>query len=340
MAKTIGHRGFNQAMPRAHSKARLVADLSVNSSAMSLGLMMMVVAVMLAPVADIFAKLSVGDVPAIEIGAARFIIQVAAMIPMLIMVRSIGELSWSSTKFNAARGFFNAMSMIAFVSSLKFMEVADAIAIFFVEPIMLTVMSAIFLKERIGIHRIGACIVGFIGTLIVVRPSFAEFGWVAVLPMICAFGVASNVLISRVHSQRENPWAMQFQSGIWGFIFCAIPLFLGSQLNWQGMEFVMPVGWILLFVILAGLTNSLSGLLGIYAAKIVPASTLAPLQYFEIFSATLLGWLVFNHFPDAMKWLGISLIIASGLYIIWRERKVSLQKPVSQSACETTTLSP
>jgi drug/metabolite transporter (DMT)-like permease len=327
-------------MQSTDSKARLAPAQAVSSSAISLGLLLMVIAVMLAPVADIFSKLAVSHVPAIEIGAARFLVQILAMVPMLIMIRSIGEISWHATKYNAARGFFNSISMIAFVSALKYMEVADAIAIFFVEPIMLTVMSAIFLKERIGIHRIGACILGFIGTLIVVRPSFAEFGWVAVLPMICAFGVASNVLISRVHSQRENPWAMQFQSGIWGLIFCSIPLILGSSLNWDGMEFVMPYDWILVFVILGGLTNSLSGLLGIYAAKVVPGATLAPLQYFEIFSATLFGWLIFNHFPDAMKWVGITLIIASGLYIIWRERKVSRQKPVSQSVSDATSLSP
>lgn len=327
-------------MQLTDGKARLVPAKAVSSSATSLGLVLMVIAVMLAPVADIFSKLAVSEIPAIEIGAARFLIQMLAMVPMLIMIRTIGEISWNATKYNAARGMFNTMSMIAFVTALKYMEVADAIAIFFVEPIMLTVMSAIFLKERIGIHRIGACILGFIGTLIVVRPSFAEFGWVAILPMICAFGVASNVLISRIHSQRENPWAMQFQSGFWGLIFCLAAMFIGGQFNLQEAGFVIPYGWILGFVILGGLTNSLAGLMSIYAAKVVPAATLAPLQYFEIFSATLFGWLVFNHFPDALKWVGISFIVASGLYIIWRERKVSSQKPVSQSACETTTLSP
>jgi drug/metabolite transporter (DMT)-like permease len=327
-------------MPHKNSKARLVPAQAVSSSALSIGLFFMVIAMALAPVADIFSKLAVTEIPAIEIGAARFLIQIITMVPMLIMIRSVGEISWNATKFNAARGFVNAISMIAFVSALKYMEVADAIAIFFVEPIMLTIMSAIFLKERIGIHRIGACILGFIGTLIVVRPSFAEFGWVAVLPMICAFGVATNVLISRVHSQRENPWAMQFQAGIWGFIFCAALMVIGGNIGWEETNFVIPYGWILVFVIAAGITNSLAGLLGIFAAKVVPAATLAPLQYFEIFSATLFGWLVFNHFPDATKWVGILLIIASGLYIIWREHKVSIQKPVSQSASDATPLSP
>jgi drug/metabolite transporter (DMT)-like permease len=327
-------------MQSTDSKARLAPAQAVSSSAISFGLLLMVIAVMLAPVADVFSKLAVGDVPAVEIGAARFLIQMIAMVPMLIMIRTIGEISWNATKYNAARGFFNTISMIAFVTALKYMEVSDAVAIFFVEPIILTVMSAIFLKERIGIHRISACVLGFVGTLIVVRPSFAEFGWVAVLPIICAFGVASNVLISRIHSQRENPWAMQFQSGFWGLIFCLIAMAVGGKLGWEEAGFVIPYGWILAFVILGGLTNSLSGLMSIYAAKVVPGATLAPLQYFEIFSATLFGWLIFNHFPDAMKWVGISLIIASGLYIIWRERKVSRQMPVSQSVSDSTSLSP
>lgn len=288
---------------------------------MSLGLMMMVLATILTPMADTFAKLAVAHIPAIEVTAFRFIIQVLAVAPFLYYLGSFGNLSWESTKLNMARGFFNTMSMIAFVASLKFMAVADAIAIFFAEPLILTVLGAVILKERVGPHRISACIAGLVGTLIVIQPSFAEFGWYAVLPLVCAFCVACNVLVSRVHSQHENPWAMQFQSGIWGLLFCAIPMLIGTSLGWSDFSFVPPQGLTLVWVFACGLITALCGLLGIYAARVVPASTLAPIQYFEIFSATLISWLVFNHFPDAMKWLGIAIIIASGLYIIWRERR-------------------
>jgi len=78
--------------------------------------------------------------------------------------------------------------------------------------------------------------------------------------------------------------------------------------------------------------------LSVYAYRAAPASVLAPIQYFEIVSATLFGWLVFGDFPDPIKWLGISIIISSGLYIIWRERRVASSKPVTTS--ETTSVAP
>ena len=82
---------------------------------------------------------------------------------------------------------------------------------------------------------------------------------------------------------------------------------------------------------MVGTVAALSGLLAVYAYRAAPASVIAPLQYFEIVSATLLGWLVFGDFPDPVKWLGISIIIGSGLYIIWRERRAASLKPVTNS---------
>ncbi len=82
----------------------------------------------------------------------------------------------------------------------------------------------------------------------------------------------------------------------------------------------------------AAVAATIAGVLGVYAYRSAPASTLAPLQYLEIVSATILGWWVFGHLPDALKWLGIAIIIGSGLYVIWRERqlgKVATIPPVS-----------
>jgi drug/metabolite transporter (DMT)-like permease len=81
-----------------------------------------------------------------------------------------------------------------------------------------------------------------------------------------------------------------------------------------------------------GVFAALSGILAVYAYRAAPASVIAPLQYFEIVSATLFGWLVFGDFPDPIKWLGIAIIIGSGLFIIWRERRVASQRPVTSNA--------
>src|SRR5690606_33864143 len=78
-----------------------------------------------------------------------------------------------------------------------------------------------------------------------------------------------------------------------------------------------------LYIAGAGAAATVAGVLGVYAYRAAPASTLAPLQYLEIVSATAFGWWVFGHFPDGLKWLGIAIIVASGLYVIWRERKIN-----------------
>lgn len=297
----------------------------------------MFVAVMISPIIDVFAKLAITVVPAIEISAARFLIQSLFAVPILIWQKDFGELSWSSIRFHAIRGSILALSMITFVATLRVMEVADAIAIFFVEPIMLTILSSIFLKETIGWRRYTACAVGFAGAMMVIQPSFVEVGWISLLPVVSALTIAIAVMMARVRSQKENPWVMQFQSGVWGAIFCAVPMFIGNWLGSDTFYFVVPDTIPLIYTICAGITASISGILGVYAYRAAPASTLAPLQYLEIVSATVFGWLVFNHFPDGMKWLGIAIIVVSGLYIIWRERRFTT-KPVSD--VENTPLTP
>lgn len=316
---------------------KVATPKATRHSEVSTGLMLMFLAVMISPIIDIFAKLAITAVPAIEISGARFLIQSLCAIPILIWQKDFGELSWNSIGFHATRGSILALSMISFVATLEFMQVADAIAIFFVEPIMLTILSSIFLKETIGWRRYTACGVGFFGAMLVIQPSFVEVGWVALLPVVSALTIAIAVMMARVRSQKENPWVMQFQSGVWGAIFCAVPMFIGNWLGSETFYFVVPETIPLIYTICAGITASISGILGVYAYRAAPASTLAPLQYFEIVSATVFGWLVFNHFPDGMKWVGIAIIVASGLYIIWRERRFT-SKPVSNA--ENTPLTP
>jgi drug/metabolite transporter (DMT)-like permease len=174
--------------------------------------------------------------------------------------------------------------------------------------------------------------------MIVIRPSFQEIGYVALLPVVTAFCVAIFAMMTRALAHRENPWAMQFQMSLWGIPICAILLVIG---DFAGLDFMTPslpdfttFSW----MVGVGVFAALSGLLSVYAYRAAPASVLAPIQYFEIVSATLFGWLVFGDFPDPVKWLGISIIIGSGLYIIWRERRVASIKPVTNS--ETPSVAP
>jgi drug/metabolite transporter (DMT)-like permease len=303
---------------------------SASSTGIANGLGLMVVAMLVAPLIDIFSKLATDTTSPTAITAARFAFQAAFMLPLVLWKGSWRSVSWRHSGFHAIRAAIITLAMICFVATLAVMEVADAVAIFFVEPIILTVLSSIFLKETIGWRRYTACAVGFLGAMIVIRPSFEEVGLIAVLPVITALCIAIFALMTRALAQREDPWSMQFQMSLWGIPICALLLLFGGA---TGIEFLSPSlpdlqtwSWL----VGVGLAAAVSGILSVYAYRAAPASVLAPLQYMEIVSATLFGWLVFGDFPDPVKWLGIAIIVGSGLYIIWRERRVA-SRPVTRS---------
>jgi drug/metabolite transporter (DMT)-like permease len=301
------------------------------------GMGLMLIAMLIAPFIDIFSKLATDTASPTFITAARFVFQAICMLPIVLWNGYWRRFSWRLSAFHAIRASLITVSMVCFVATLAVMEVADAIAIFFVEPIILTVLSSIFLKETIGWRRYTACAAGFVGAMIVIRPSFQEIGFVALLPIVTAFCVAIFAILTRALAHREDPWSMQFQMALWGIPISAILLFVGDRTGIAFLAPSMPDWTTLLWLAGVGAFAALSGILAVYAYRAAPASVIAPLQYFEIVSATLFGWLVFGDFPDPVKWLGISIIIGSGLYIIWRERRVASMKPVTSAAKSTVT---
>ncbi|WP_337182586.1 DMT family transporter [Shinella sp.] len=289
----------------------------------SLGLFLMVLSVLISPIIDIFAKLAVTSVPATEITFVRLLFQMTVLGPICLMRGSLFDVSWRKMGLHAARGLLMAVTMISFVTPLAVMEVADAIAIFFVEPIILTILGSIFLKETIGWRRYTACAVGFLGSLLVIQPSLQEVGLIALLPVVAAFSLALFFLLTRLVAQKEDPWSMQFYAGFWGALFAGLLLVIGGKAGIAMLTPVLPDMKNTLYIAGAAVAATIAGVLGVYAYRAAPASTLAPLQYLEIVSATILGWWVFGHLPDAVKWLGIAIIIGSGLYVIWRERRLN-----------------
>jgi S-adenosylmethionine uptake transporter len=302
-----------------------------HSPEVTIGLTMMFLAVLVSPIIDIFSKLATATVPPVEVTAVRFILQLLFALPTMAFKRSWGVWSFRNTGLHIARGGVLTMSMICFVTTLKVMEVADAIAIFFVEPIILTILSSIFLKETIGWRRYSACAVGFLGAMLIIQPSFQNIGPVALLPMVTAFCIAIYALLTRVASHHEDAWPMQFQTSLWGLVFSVALLYFGRDSGLPILDTVAPSGIATLHLLGVGASAAVSGILSVYAYRSAPASTLAPLQYFEIVSATIFGWLVFGNFPDLIKWVGIAIIVASGLFILWRERLFA-SKPVSDTS--------
>lgn len=285
------------------------------------GILLMVAFATIAPGIDVFAKLATATLPPAEVSLARFVVQAGILLPVILALRIPRTVTPWLMSMHALRGVLLGLATVAFVSALQAMPIADAIAIFFVEPLIVTLLSAWLLREQVGPRRIAACGIGFVGALIVVRPSFEDLGWVATYPLVTAFCFAFYVLLTRHLARDENPLVMQMWAGVFGALLMAVFLALGEGTGSAIFDPVWPDarGWLLMLAV--GLFATVSHLFLVYAFRYAAASVLAPLQYLEIVAATVFGYLVFGDFPDALKWLGIAIIVGSGLFVFWRERR-------------------
>lgn len=286
------------------------------------GAVLMVVFSLVAPVQDTIAKLATDHISSGVISFFRFAVQAAVLVPLVVVMLGWRRL-WPrhAPHLHALRGVLMAVVTVLFVVALESMYVADAMAIFFVEPMFLTLLSGLILRESVGWRRYAACAVGFIGALFVIQPSFEELGWVAFLPLGVAFLFAFYLILTRHLSQYDEPLAMQAYTGVSGAVFIAALLLIFDPLGAPVFKISLPDSNLLWLGLLSlGLIATANHLALVQAFKRAPASILAPIQYLEIVTGVLLGWLIWDYVPNALKWVGIAIIVGSGLYIIWRER--------------------
>ena len=273
-----------------------------------------------APLLDVAAKLASSSLPVGQITAARFIVQCTLMAPFIFGLRLSLRVVRGQWLPLISRALLLLFATFCFITAIRVMPLADALAIVFVAPFIVLLFGKFYLGEDVGPRRIGACIVGFVGVLFVIQPSFAAFGAVALIPLGTAVAFAFYILVTRGLSRRMHPVALQFHTGLIASLFC-IPVLLLAQ--GSGSEFLDPVwpkgiAWLWLFG--AGFFATVSHMMMTYALSLAPSATLAPLQYFELPVATLFGYLVFHDFPNALSLAGIAIIIGAGLYMIHRER--------------------
>ncbi len=287
------------------------------------GILLMTLAMIIVPGMDTVAKYLSATVAPLLIGFGRFFFQaVFTLLGALIMTGGLRTLMPKRWGVNMLRGIFLAGATFAFFTALKVMPVADAIAIFFIQPMVLTALSAIFLKEQVGPRRWAAVVVGLIGAIMIIRPGFDAFGAAALLPMVTACLFALYLLTTRILAGEDSMLSMQFTTSLGGGVTLAIVIAVIAAFGVEttGIVVAMPnsIEMSLLFAI--GAISFVSHGLIVKALALAPASVIAPFNYLEIVSATLFGFLVFGDFPDLMTWAGIALIVASGIYIAHRER--------------------
>jgi drug/metabolite transporter (DMT)-like permease len=288
-----------------------------------LGVLLMLGFCVVAPMGDAVAKLLGQSVPLGQLLLVRFAIQAAVLIPIVLVAGRLWHMRGRVLLLTLLRTALHIFGIGAMFSALKYLPLADAVAIAFVMPFILLLLGKFILSEEVGSRRLMACMIGFIGTLMVIQPSFAEIGWPALSPLAVAVNFSFFILVTRQLARETDPIGLQAVSGVFASLFLLPVVLIGDAAGWPALHIINPnvSEWGLLAAI--GLFGTGAHLLMTWSLRYAPAATLAPMQYLEIPVATIIGWIVFRDLPNTLASMGICITIAAGLYVIMREQKIA-----------------
>ncbi|MBK5939687.1 DMT family transporter [Halochromatium roseum] len=283
------------------------------------GMLLMTIAMLLFPISDALAKFLTAELTPVQIGAARFLFQSLLLLPVLLVYKA-GRLPPPGIR-HLALGTLIGLAVIFLFSGLQYLPLANNTALFFIEPLLLTLISAVALREPVSGRQWLAVVVGLVGALIVLRPNWAAYGPAAIFPVAAGAFFAGFLALTRVVGGRDDALTLAFWTGAAAALVLLLIMGVGlmgqapvSARPMAGLMVLASLGvWPLLLGVgaIAAATNVLTAL----ALQRAGAGVLAPFQYLEILSATLLGWLVFSEIPDLVTGLGAAIIVGSGLYV-------------------------
>ena len=267
----------------------------------------------LLPFMDTIAKYLSSDLSFFQITWARYFFTVFFTLPFMVFFFR-KNLTWSSQpKLQIFRGLTLFFANILFFYSISIISMAKALTLAFIAPLITTALSPIFLFEKVGIRRWSAVIVGFIGSLVVIRPGFIDFNLASIAALGTGLFYGIYLAITRKLHTSDSPLLTLLFTGVVGLIIAT---------------FFVPIVWIpptfneWSLLALMGIFACLGHLFLILSLKYADASKLAPFSYFEIVTNVILGYHFFGDFPDYWTWTGLSIIVLSGIYIYLRERSV------------------
>lgn len=236
-------------------------------------------------------------------------------IVIILCLRGRQILHTTHPKAQIARGALAAVSAALFVIAVSYVPLADAVAITFVAPFIVTVMGAVLLREPVGLRRWAAVIVGFVGTLIVLRPGMGVLHPAAFLLIIAATAFAIRQILSRVLARGDRTVTTVAYTAIvsWSLLALAQPFV------WQTPTTAQQVVLLILMAVLAAGGETLV----IMALDAAQAVVVAPVQYVLLIWGTFFGYVLFDQLPDGWTLLGSAIVVMTGLYIFDRERRLT-----------------
>ena len=265
------------------------------------------------PIMDGFAKYLSSTLPVLQITWSRYFFTVVIALPiMLIFFRK--NLTWTEQpKLQLIRGLLLFSANVLFFYSISIISLSKALTLAFIAPLIVTILSPVLLGEKVGLRRWAAVIIGFIGSLIVIRPGFVEINLASIAALGTGVLYGFYLIVTRKLHNSDHPLLTLLLTGVVGAI-------LGTMI--VPTVWVQPTiaEWYMMFAI--GFFASIGHLFLILSLRYADASKLAPFGYFEIVTNIIIGFYFFNHFPDNWTFLGLFIIISTGVYIFRREALV------------------
>ena len=262
------------------------------------------------PIMDGMAKHLSTEIHFLEVVWGRYFFMVLISVPITFIFFT-KHLSWpKNINIQLVRSIFLFLSTILFFYAISVLSLAESLTLAFVSPIIVTLLSAILLKEQVGFRRWTAVIVGFIGAIIVIRPGFNDISLATFAGLGTGIAYAFYVISTRKLSSIDSPLLTLIFTGLSGAIIISI---------------IVPFVWITpnytqwLFLIGLAAVGTLGHFFLILSLNFAEASKLAPFAYFEIVTNIIIGYYFFGDLPDRWIWIGLIIIVSSGVYITTRE---------------------
>jgi drug/metabolite transporter (DMT)-like permease len=278
-------------------------------------IVIMLIGMAIIPMIDVFAKfMGQQGVPIVQLVWARFFFGALFTLPFAMHINGTSIFRPSHPVHQSMRAALLILGTILFFWALKFLPIADTLAIYFVQPILVTALSPLILGEHVGPHRWATVAAGFVGVLIIIRPGFQEFNLGMLLALGAGLCSACYLLLTRHLTGSVNAMVTTFQTSMLGAVaLTAVMPFIWFPVDGSQWSMLVGIGF---FAIVGHYCITKAYDLG-------EASLLSPLGYTEMITAVLCGWYFFGDFPDAWTFVGVTILMGCAIYISVRERAAS-----------------
>ena len=281
------------------------------------GIILFILAWTIIPIMDGLAKFLSESLPVLQIVWARYFFTCVLVLPIVIGIYKKDSFKSENHFLQFIRGSFLVGATLTFFYAISIIPLANALAIAFVYPLFVTLLSPTLLNEKVGFKRITAVIIGFIGVLFVIRPGFQEINLAFISSLCTGLFYALYMISTRKLTNSDTPLKTLAFTGLVGLVSMSI---------FQPIIWVQPTSYEWFLMLSLGLVAAIGHFLIILSFRYVEASLLAPFSYWEILMNIIIGYYFFGDIPDNWTWLGLFIIILSGIYILLRKKTLNYNR--------------